>query len=191
MQRRIGKFFYSLLRNTEIDFLCWSRHNQERCVLGFSEYKKINIIKERGKFVCNKYRQVSVQQKVIPQQQGTCCSDHRSVQPTVWSSSGSPLGWCSGNHHQPDNVTATRTSYQQLQFRETVLCMKLWRNSVLWLVVYKLCLIKNVGLRRGFQKLQSRRFFTSSLRGIGESFQLAITTPRLGLIGCGTATAQS
>ena len=33
--------------------------------------------------------------------------------------------------------------------------------------------------------------FQASARGIGYSFQLAITTPRINLIGYGTATAQS
>ena len=33
--------------------------------------------------------------------------------------------------------------------------------------------------------------FRASARGIGYSFQLAITTPRMNLIGYGTATAQS
>ena len=47
------------------------------------------------------------------------------------------------------------------------------------------------GHRNDLQKLWSRRFFTSSSLGIGISFQLAITTPRLDLIGYGTATAQS
>ena len=45
--------------------------------------------------------------------------------------------------------------------------------------------------RNGLQKLWSWRSFTSSSRDIGISFQSAITTPRLNLIGCGTATAQS
>ena len=45
--------------------------------------------------------------------------------------------------------------------------------------------------RSDLQKLWSRRYFTSSSRDIGISFQLAITTPRLNLIGYGTATAQS
>ena len=34
-------------------------------------------------------------------------------------------------------------------------------------------------------------YFRSPVRGIGSSFQLAITTPRINLIGYGTATAQS
>ena len=34
-------------------------------------------------------------------------------------------------------------------------------------------------------------YFKPTLRGIGFSFQLAITTPRMNLIGYGTATAQS
>lgn len=37
----------------------------------------------------------------------------------------------------------------------------------------------------------SRRCFTSSVRAIGSSFQLAITAPQLDLTGYGTATAQS
>ena len=36
-----------------------------------------------------------------------------------------------------------------------------------------------------------RPCFRASARGIGYSFQLAITTPRMNLIGYGTATAQS
>jgi len=36
-----------------------------------------------------------------------------------------------------------------------------------------------------------RPYFRASARGIGYSFQLAITTPRINLIGYGTATAQS
>ena len=43
----------------------------------------------------------------------------------------------------------------------------------------------------GRQKLQSRLYFKSSMRDIGKSFQLAITAPRLDLIGYGTTTAQS
>ena len=35
-----------------------------------------------------------------------------------------------------------------------------------------------------------RRYFTSSVQGIGISFQLAITTPRINLTGYGTAAAQ-
>lgn len=38
---------------------------------------------------------------------------------------------------------------------------------------------------------RSRRYFTSSWRGIGKSFQLAIVTPRQDLIGYDTASAQS
>ena len=34
-------------------------------------------------------------------------------------------------------------------------------------------------------------YFRLTARGIGYSFQLAITTPRINLIGYGTATAQS
>lgn len=37
----------------------------------------------------------------------------------------------------------------------------------------------------------SRRYFTSSVRAIGSSFQLAITAPQLDFTGYGTATAQS
>ena len=48
-----------------------------------------------------------------------------------------------------------------------------------------------VGSRMSLQKLQSRLYFKSSMRDIGKSFQLAITTPRLDLIGYGTTTAQS
>ena len=47
------------------------------------------------------------------------------------------------------------------------------------------------GFRRSPQKLQSRPFFRPSMRGIGYSFQLAITTLRIDLISYGTATAQS
>jgi len=39
--------------------------------------------------------------------------------------------------------------------------------------------------------LRSLPFFRETARGIGYSFQLAITTPRINLIGYGTATAQS
>ena len=45
--------------------------------------------------------------------------------------------------------------------------------------------------RKGVQKLRSLPFFRETARGIGYSFQLAITTPRINLIGYGTATAQS
>ncbi|KAL5107338.1 hypothetical protein TcWFU_001323 [Taenia crassiceps] len=41
------------------------------------------------------------------------------------------------------------------------------------------------------QQQQNRRCFTSSVRAIGSSFQLAITAPQLDLTGYGTATAQS
>ena len=58
-------------------------------------------------------------------------------------------------------------------------------------VVMFLFLTYGCGHRNGLQKLWSRRYFTSSSRDIGISFQLAITTPRLNLIGYGTATAQS
>ena len=46
------------------------------------------------------------------------------------------------------------------------------------------------GFRRSPQKLHSRPYFMPPVRGIGYSFQLAITTPRIDLIGYGTATAQ-
>lgn len=36
-----------------------------------------------------------------------------------------------------------------------------------------------------------QRYFTPSVRGIGSSFQLAITAPQINFIGYGTATAQS
>ena len=45
--------------------------------------------------------------------------------------------------------------------------------------------------RRSSQKLHVGPYFRSLVRGIGYSFQLAITTPRINLIGYGTATAQS
>ena len=45
--------------------------------------------------------------------------------------------------------------------------------------------------RRSSQKLHIGPYFRSLVRGIGYSFQLAITTPRINLIGYGTATAQS
>ena len=45
--------------------------------------------------------------------------------------------------------------------------------------------------RRSSQKLHIGPYCRSSVRGIGYSFQLAITTPRINLIGYGTATAQS
>ena len=50
---------------------------------------------------------------------------------------------------------------------------------------------ENCDHRSGLQKLWSRRYFTSSSQDIGISFQSAITTPQLTLIGYGTATAQS
>ena len=43
----------------------------------------------------------------------------------------------------------------------------------------------------GRQKLQSRLYFKSFLRGIGKSFQSAITAPRVNLTDYGNATAQS
>ena len=45
--------------------------------------------------------------------------------------------------------------------------------------------------RRSSQKLHIGPYCRSLVRGIGYSFQLAITTPRINLIGYGTATAQS
>ena len=42
-----------------------------------------------------------------------------------------------------------------------------------------------------FKNCDWRPCFRSPARGIGNSFQLAITTPRINLIGYGTATAQS
>ena len=42
-----------------------------------------------------------------------------------------------------------------------------------------------------YKNCESRPYFRSTPRGIGYSFQLAITAPRLNLIGYGTATAQS
>ena len=50
---------------------------------------------------------------------------------------------------------------------------------------------EKIGHCSSLQKLWSRWSFTSSSLDIGISFQLAITTPRLDLIGYGTATAQS
>jgi len=44
---------------------------------------------------------------------------------------------------------------------------------------------------KGVQKLRSLPFFRETARGIGYSFQLAITTPPINVIGYGTATAQS
>jgi len=44
---------------------------------------------------------------------------------------------------------------------------------------------------RAFKNCRCRRCFTSSRRGIGKSFQLAIITPRETLIGYDIATAQS
>jgi len=46
-------------------------------------------------------------------------------------------------------------------------------------------------LRKGEKKLRSLPFFRETTRGIGYSFQLAITTPQINLIGYGTAIAQS
>ena len=40
-------------------------------------------------------------------------------------------------------------------------------------------------------KIALAAMFQATARGIGYSFQLAITTPRINLIGYGTATAQS
>jgi len=45
--------------------------------------------------------------------------------------------------------------------------------------------------RMSFINCDCRPYFRASARGIGYSFQLAITTPRINLIGYGTATAQS
>ena len=42
-----------------------------------------------------------------------------------------------------------------------------------------------------FTNCTGHPFFRVTVRGIGYSFQLAITTPRINLIGYGTATAQS
>ena len=56
--------------------------------------------------------------------------------------------------------------------------------------VSRLFYLKVTRPRRAFQILRMGPRGTSS-RGIGNSFQLAITTPRLNLIGYGTASAQS
>lgn len=45
--------------------------------------------------------------------------------------------------------------------------------------------------RTAWKNCICRRYFTSSVRGIGSSFQLAITAPQINFIGYGTATAQS
>jgi len=61
-------------------------------------------------------------------------------------------------------------------------CLRSW-----WLV---LCWL-DIGPSRGPSEIASRQYFMSSMRGIGSSFQLAITAPRNFLIGYGNATAQS
>ena len=48
-----------------------------------------------------------------------------------------------------------------------------------------------IGSRRSSQKLLMGLYFKSQKRGIGYSFQLAITAPPLNVTGYGTATAQS
>lgn len=45
--------------------------------------------------------------------------------------------------------------------------------------------------RTAWKNCICRRYFTSPVRGIGSSFQLAITAPQIYFIGYGTATAQS
>lgn len=45
--------------------------------------------------------------------------------------------------------------------------------------------------RTAWKNCICRRYFTSSVRDIGSSFQLAITAPQINFIGYGTATAQS
>lgn len=54
-----------------------------------------------------------------------------------------------------------------------------------------MCDIGRTGFRRSSQKLHRRPYCRPPVRGIGYSFQLAITAPRINLIGYGTATAQS
>ena len=44
---------------------------------------------------------------------------------------------------------------------------------------------------RAFRNCLSQRYFTSTRRGIGYSFQLAITAPLYSIIGYCIATAQS
>ena len=44
---------------------------------------------------------------------------------------------------------------------------------------------------RGYHKLQRRLYFKPSMRGIGYSFQLAITTSQINFTDYGIATAQS
>lgn len=55
----------------------------------------------------------------------------------------------------------------------------------------KVLLLERVGPLRRPQNIAKPTVFHVVLRDIGKSFQLAITTPRLDLIGYGNATAQS
>ena len=68
-----------------------------------------------------------------------------------------------------------------------------WGLAICWVLscVSELPIL-NMGPWWGFQTLRASVIFqTRCPRGIGFSFQLAITTPRMNLIGYGTATAQS
>ena len=57
-----------------------------------------------------------------------------------------------------------------------------WTNGVIWLLFAP---------GGAFRNCVPGPYFRAKTRGIGYSFQLAITTPRINLIGYGTATAQS
>ena len=56
---------------------------------------------------------------------------------------------------------------------------------------YDICLFGIEGPVEPFINCARRPCFRASALGIGYSFQLAITTPRINLIGYGTATAQT
>lgn len=63
-------------------------------------------------------------------------------------------------------------------------------NAAVWRVQVEFILVVFGPLRRP-QNIAKPTVFHVVLRDIGKSFQLAITTPRLDLIGYGNATAQS